>query len=113
MAKRIRVNGTVASVTDSMALVKPNADAPISTTAMMIDAGTQYNGMPLDSFLTVGLELSGDWDPTAMRFFPSLANWSESRFLDNFPVGTIVLGLVAAVSRQTAMFASIRHCRSK
>lgn len=102
MGTRIRVSGTVASVTDSMAMVKPAASAPISTTAMMIDAGTQYNGMPLDSFLTVGLELSGDWDPAAMRFFPDLSNWSESRFLDEFPMGTVVLGLVAAVSRQTA-----------
>jgi predicted nucleic acid-binding Zn-ribbon protein len=83
-------------------MVKPDAGAPISTTAMMIDAGTQYNGMPLDSFLSVGLALSGEWDPAAMRFFPDLANWSESRFFDEFPMGTIVLGLVAAVSRQTA-----------
>jgi len=85
-----------------MAMVKPDAGAPISTTAMMIDAGTQYSGMPLDSFLSVGLALAGEWDPAAMRFFPDLANWSESRFLDEFPMGTIVLGLVAAVSRQTA-----------
>ena len=102
MATRIRVTGTVATVSPSMAMVKPDAGAPISTTAMMIDAGTQYNGMPLDSFLSVGLALSGEWDPAAMRFFPDLANWSESRFLDEFPMGTIVLGLVAAVSRQTA-----------
>jgi predicted nucleic acid-binding Zn-ribbon protein len=85
-----------------MAMVKPDAGAPISTTAMMIDAGTQYNGMPLDSFLSVGLALSGEWDPAAMRFFPDFGNWSESRFLEQFPMGTVVLGLVAAVSRQTA-----------
>ncbi len=102
MAKRIRVSGTVASVTATMAMVKPAAGASISTTAMMIDAGTQYNGMPLDSFLSVGLEFSGEWDPTAMRFFPDFGNWSESRFLEQFPMGTVVLGLVAAVTRQTA-----------
>ncbi len=102
MAKRIRVSGTVASVTDSMAMVKPDASAPISTTAMMIDAGTQYNGMPLDSFLTVGLELSGEWDPAAMRFFPDFGDWTESRFFEVYPVGCVVLGLVAAVTRQTA-----------
>jgi predicted nucleic acid-binding Zn-ribbon protein len=102
VAKRIRVSGTVASVTETMAMVKPAAGASISTTAMMIDAGTQYNGMPLDSFLSVGLELSGEWDQTAMRFFPDFGNWSESRFLEQFPMGTIVLGLVAAVTRQTA-----------
>ena len=102
MATRIRVTGTVATVSPSMAMVKPDAGAPISTTAMMIDAGTQYNGMPLDSFLSVGLALSGEWDPAAMRFFPDFGNWSESRFLEQFPMGTVVLGLVAAVSRQTA-----------
>jgi len=102
VAKRIRVSGTVATVSDSMAMVKPDPGASISATAMMIDAGTQYNGMPLDSFLSVGLRLAGEWDPTAMRFFPDFGNWSESRFLDEFPMGTIVLGLVAAVSRQTA-----------
>ena len=102
MAKRIRVSGTVATVSDSMAMVKPDPGASISATAMMIDAGTQYNGMPLDSFLSVGLRLAGEWDPTALRFYPDLDNWSESRFLDEYPMGTIVLGLVAAVSRQTA-----------
>jgi predicted nucleic acid-binding Zn-ribbon protein len=85
-----------------MAMVKPAVGASISTTAMMIDAGTQYNGMPLDSFLSVGLELSGEWDPTAMRFFPDFGNWSETRFLEQFPMGTVVLGLVASVTRQTA-----------
>ena len=102
MAKRIRVSGTVATVSDSMAMVKPDPGASISATAMMIDAGTQYNGMPLDSFLSVGLRLSGEWDPTALRFFPDFGNWSESRFLEQFPMGTVVLGLVAAVTRQTA-----------
>ncbi len=102
MAKRISVSGTVASVTATMAMVKPAVGASISTTAMMIDAGTQYNGMPLDSFLSVGLELSGEWDPTAMRFFPDFGNWSETRFLEQFPMGTVVLGLVASVTRQTA-----------
>jgi hypothetical protein len=102
VAKRISVSGTVASVTATMAMVKPAVGASISTTAMMIDAGTQYNGMPLDSFLSVGLELSGEWDPTAMRFFPDFGNWSETRFLEQFPMGTVVLGLVASVTRQTA-----------
>lgn len=102
MAQRIRVTGTVATVSETMAMVRPDSSAPISTTAMMIDAGTQYNGMPLDSFLTVGLELSGEWDPAALRFYPDLSSWSESRFLDEFPMGTVVLGLVAAVNRQTA-----------
>jgi hypothetical protein len=102
VAQRIRVTGTVATVSEEMAMVRPDSSAPISTTAMMIDAGTQYNGMPLDSFLTVGLELSGEWDPAAMRFFPDFGDWSESRFLDEFPPGTVVLGLVAAVTRQEA-----------
>ncbi len=102
MANRIHVNGTVASVTETMAMVKPDAAAKISATAMMIDAVSQFNGMPLDSFLSEGLTLSGDWDPTAMRFFPDLAEWSESRFLEQFPTGTVVLGLVAAVTRQSA-----------
>ena len=99
---RIRVTGTVASVTDTMAMVKPDPGARVSTPAMMIDAATQYNGMPLDMFLATGMTLSGEWDSVALRFFPDLGDWSESRFLDEYPVGTVVHGLVAAVNRQTA-----------
>ena len=102
MAKRIRVTGTVATVSPSMAMVKPDPDAPISSTALMIDAGSQFNGMPLDAFLSVGMALTGEWDESALRFFPDFGDWTESRFLEAYPVDTVVLGLVAAVTRQEA-----------
>lgn len=102
MGTRIRVDVTVASVSESMAMVKPVPGASISANAMMIDAGSQFNGMPLDAFLTVGMALSGEWDANALRFFPDFGDWTESRFLDAYPPGVVVLGLVAAVSRQEA-----------
>jgi hypothetical protein len=76
------VTGTVATVSPSMAMVKPNPDAPISSTALMIDAGSQFNGMPLDAFLSVGMALTGEWDYSALRFFPDFGDWTESRFLE-------------------------------
>jgi len=102
VAQRIRVTGTVATVSPSMAMVKPDPDAPISSTALMIDAGSQFNGMPLDAFLSVGMALTGEWDESALRFFPDFGDWTESRFLEAYPVDTVVLGLVAAVTRQEA-----------
>jgi hypothetical protein len=102
MGTRIRVSGTVASVSPSMVMVRPDSSASISTNAMMIDAGSQFNGMPLDAFLSVGMALTGEWDHNAMRFFPDFGDWTEARFLDQFPAGTVVLGLVAAVTRQEA-----------
>jgi hypothetical protein len=66
---------------------------------MMIDSGSQFNGMPLDAFLSVGMALAGEWDHNAMRFFPDFGDWTESRFLETYPAGTVVLGLIAAVSR--------------
>lgn len=102
MGTRIRVSGTVASVSEAMAMVKPHPNAPVSQDFMMIDAGSQFNGMPLDAFLVVGMSLAGEWDPNALRFFPDFGDWTESRFLDAYPDGTVVLGMVAAVSRQEA-----------
>ena len=102
MATRIRVSGTVATVSPSMAMVRPDSSASISTNAMMIDAGSQFNGMPLDAFLSVGMALTGEWDNNALRFFPDFGDWTETRFLEVYPAGTVVLGLVAAVTRQEA-----------
>lgn len=102
VGNRIRVSGTVRSVSPDMAMVKPDSGASISANAMMIDAGSQFNGMPLDSFLFEGMTLSGEWDTSALRFFPDFGDWTETRFLDTYPEGTVVLGLVAAVSRQDA-----------
>jgi len=102
MGTRIRVSGTVASVSPSMVMVKPDTGAPVSRDFMMIDAGSQFNGMPLDAFLSVGMALAGEWDHNAMRFFPDFGDWTEARFFDSYPEGTVVLGLVAAVSRQEA-----------
>jgi hypothetical protein len=102
MGTRIRVSGTVASVSPSMVMVKPDTGAPVSRDFMMIDAGSQFNGMPLDAFLSVGMALAGEWDHNAMRFFPDFGDWTESRFLEAYPAGTVVLGLIAAVSRQEA-----------
>jgi len=102
LGTRIHVSGTVATLTATMAMVKPDPGVSVSTPAMMIDAATQYNGMPLDLFLKTGMKLSGEWDAAALRFFPDLGDWSESRFLAEYPEGTVVHGLVAAVNRQTA-----------
>jgi hypothetical protein len=102
VAKRIRVTGSVATVSPSMAMVKPDSSASISTNAMMIDAGSQFNGMPLDAFLSIGMTLTGEWDESALRFFPDFGDWTESRFFEVYPVGCVVLGLVAAVTRQEA-----------
>lgn len=102
MGTRIRVDVTVASVSESMAMVKPVPGASISANAMMIDAESQFNGMPLDTFLTVGMALAGEWDENALRFFPDFGDWTESRFFDAYPAGVVVLGMVAAVSRQEA-----------
>lgn len=102
MANRIRVSGTVATVSDSMVMVKPDATAPLSTNAMMIDGAAQFGGLPLESFLSKGMVLTGDYDLDALRFFPDFSDWTESRFLAEYPEGTVVLALVANVSRQTA-----------
>jgi hypothetical protein len=102
MGGRIRVSGTVKTVAADMAMVKPDPGASISANAMMIDAGSQFNGMPLDAFLYIGMALAGDWDERTLRFYPDFGDWTETRFLAEYPVGTVVLGLVAAVTRQEA-----------
>lgn len=102
MVERIRVTGTVASVSDTMAMIKPDPKSPVTIPAMMIDAASQFGGLPLDRFLSVGMEVVGDFDKSALRFHPDFSTWTESRFLTENPDGTVVLGLVANVSRQSA-----------
>jgi predicted nucleic acid-binding Zn-ribbon protein len=102
VGKRIRVSGTVKSVSDEVAMVQLDRDAPVSLNALMIDAGAQFGGLPLDAFLTPGMKLGGEWEEGSSRFHPDLGDWSEQRVLEEYPVGTVVLGMVASVSRQVA-----------
>lgn len=102
LANRIRVSGTVAQLTESMAMVKPDPKSPTSVPAMMIDSATQFGGMDLGRFLAVGMVVEGEFDTSALRFFPDLDTWTPSRFFAEHPEGTVVLGLVAKVSRQEA-----------
>ncbi len=102
MVGRIPVSGTIKSVSPTMAMVKPDPKAPISVSAMMIDAATQFVGLALDRFLSEGLALDGEFDATTLRFPPTLDVWTDARFLEPYPHGTVVLGLVAAVTRQKA-----------
>jgi exosome complex RNA-binding protein Csl4 len=102
VGNRIRVSGTVKSVSDEVAMVQLDRGAPVSLNALMIDAGAQFGGLPLDAFLTPGMKLDGEWEEGSSRFHPDLGQWTDQRIETEYPPGTVVLGMVASVTRQVA-----------
>ena len=85
-----------------MATIKPDPGSANPAPLIMIDADTQFGGLSLETFLSVGLKVTGEFDVNAGRLIPDLDAWTESRFLTEYPDGTVVLGRVATVSRQSA-----------